>query len=167
MASSKIKPDFPPLFPRGMHALRMAEARAKLVGAAAFRDSATRVRIWEHLEDIVRSLNGCHGLSGELWLDGSFVTEKIDPEDIDYLLRVPASIYDHDADIQKAVNWASSEALLISHRCDAYKWVECMAGHPLFAQSAGERQDWVDLFGKGWGGGPKGIIVVSLPAVMK
>ncbi len=31
---------------------------------------------------------------GEIWLDGSFVTEKINPKDIDFVLEIKSEFYD-------------------------------------------------------------------------
>lgn len=34
------------------------------------------------------------GISGAIWLDGSFVTEKINPKDIDFILVAESRVYD-------------------------------------------------------------------------
>ena len=118
------------------------------------------------LDEVVRKLNGCHGLRGNLWLDGSFLTEKIDPEDVDYLLCVASDLYENDPAVRAAVDWASAEDRHFSHYCDAYKWIEYTSGHPLFKNAVRERADWTQWYGTSRGGVPKGIVVISLPALM-
>ena len=132
-----------------------------------FPGSLTRSAIMENLEMIVRRLNR-EDIVGELWLDGSFLTVKIDPGDVDYVLRVSSSLYDWNTTKQAVIDWASHRDLKESHSCDAYKWVEYSSGHPMFAVSENDRVFWTNLFGKSHiGGVPKGIAVVSLPAELK
>lgn len=103
---------------------------------------------------------------GELWIDGSFVTEKIDPEDVDLLLRVPAEIYDADPARRAVIDWASREELLQTHFCDSYKWVEYNYGHPLFRSSEADRRYWTNWYGKSPLGVEKGIVVIHLSTGM-
>lgn len=162
-----LPPEFPPLLPSGFHRRTLAEVRAEFVAAAAFTASTTRDKIMRGLERVVYTLNNCYGLRGELWLDGSFLTEKIDPKDVDYLLCVPSDIYDRDTTARTTVDWASHEDRLFSHYCDGYKWVEYLPGHPLFNRAVRDRTDWINWYGHSRAGVPKGIVVVSLPAVMQ
>lgn len=61
---------------------------------------------------------------GEIWIDGSFITEKIDPADVDILLHVGAEFYDNaNIEQQEAVDWVNSN-LKMTHLCDSYVLVE-------------------------------------------
>lgn len=117
------------------------------------------------LEHVVGRISSAD-VRGELWLDGSFLTQKIDPMDVDYLLRVGSDIYDHDPEKRTIVDWASSAELKDSCSCDAYKWIEYNVGHPLFADSERDREYWTNWYGVSRKGIRKGIAVVTLPAVL-
>lgn len=80
------KPDFPALLPPGVHHMNLPELHALAV-APYLRDER-RVELFNKLStwlDAVRAL----GISGQLWLDGSFLTEKPLPGDIDCVLWSP------------------------------------------------------------------------------
>lgn len=119
----------------------------------------------EGLEEVIRRLSGA-AIVGEVWVDGSFVTEKIDPEDVDILVRVSSDQYDNDAAKRAVVDWASHPDLWDTHSCDAYKWIEFTVSHPLFADSETMRDYWTNWYGHSRKGTPKGIIVVNLPAAI-
>jgi len=164
MGASYPKPEFPPLLDRGFHMWTMPQVRAGLV--TAFATSLTRGGIVDGLERLVARLDDA-GIIGELWLDGSFLTEKIDPKDIDCLLRVWSDLYDGDAAKRAVVDWACEVDRRETHSCDTYKWVEYKRGHPLFDASVSDREYWTGWFGKSCSGLPKGIVVVNRPTVAK
>jgi hypothetical protein len=164
MGASYPKPEFPPLLERGFHIWTMPQVRAGLV--KAFATSLTRRGIMDGLDRFVARLDDA-GITGELWLDGSFLTEKIDPEDVDCLIRVSSDLYDGDSAKRAVIDWASEVDRRETHSCDADKWVEYIEGHPLFGRSDSDREFWTEWFGKSRGGVPKGIVVVVLPTVMK
>lgn len=56
-------------------------------------NSTRRSKIFAALEEFYAQLHML-GLSGELWLDGSFLTEKKDPDDLDGVLVVHHELYD-------------------------------------------------------------------------
>ena len=87
---SSHKPEFPPLLGPGLHPFSWLELRAACVDA--FPLSQTRLEIFTGLEEVIRELQRL-GITGELWLDGSFLTRKIDPDDIDLVLGVPRACY--------------------------------------------------------------------------
>ncbi|GAB2668285.1 DUF6932 family protein [Arenimonas aestuarii] len=79
------KPDFPPLLQAGFHPLDRAGLEELCV--SAFPGSTTRRELLDQFDAFMGELRG-YGLKGQIWIDGSFVTEKPDPSDID-LLWVP------------------------------------------------------------------------------
>ncbi len=162
MADPLLKPEFPGLFPGGFHKKTVHEVRQLCV--RNFGTSITRRGIMDGLERIVKKLNAADVL-GELWVDGSFATEKIDPSDVDVILRVGSDTYDGDATVREAVDWAADPDRWKTHSCDAYKWIEYQRGHPLYLQSEEDRIYWTEWYGGHLGGRLiKGIIVVDLPA---
>lgn len=80
------KPDFPPLLQAGLHNITLAELYALAV--APFEADQRRHELYERLVAWVGALQGL-GLGGTLWLDGSFLTHKPDPGDIDCVLWHP------------------------------------------------------------------------------
>lgn len=163
MGNGSVKPEFPPLLAPGFHWMTVAEVRELCV--IAFPSSLTRRAIMEGLEEVISRLNNAD-IDGEIWIDGSFLTSKIDPLDVDYLLCVGSDIYDHDPAKRLVIDWASHEDLRDSHSCDAYKWIKYDKGHPLFADSEDTRKYWTDWYGISRKRIAKGIAVVILPAVV-
>ena len=86
MARSFIKPEFPPLLDVGLHQMTMAELRGLCVDRFADR-AISREPIMSGLEALLRKLKD-GGIVGNLWVDGSFLTQKSDPGDVDLLLHM-------------------------------------------------------------------------------
>ena len=60
------------------------------------------------------------GITGEIWADGSFLTKKIDPDDIDFVLLADAAFYEAGTSEQFAfIEW------LISNEDDPKKSFRC------------------------------------------
>jgi hypothetical protein len=73
----------PPLLPVGFHPLTMEEVRRRCAHNLPL--SSRRTMIMHVLEVVVARL--CKDrFIGHLWIDGRFLTEKIDPDDVDLLL---------------------------------------------------------------------------------
>jgi hypothetical protein len=167
MAERHIKPEFPPILKPGpLHILTVSEVRREFVLHKRFKMSATRRDIMRKLVEVIDTLNN-GGIVGELWIDGGFVTEKINPEDVDTLLHVSSDLYASCATKRALINWASHENLLETHSCDAYRWIEYSEGHAQFAKSEQDRIYWSGWYGNSMRGVPKGIAAISLPAVLE
>jgi len=80
---------FPPLLPPGFHDLDDIKVKALCVDA--FPESVRRSMLYckyiQLLSDI-RSINKQFPCFIEVWIDGSFTTEKPEPDDIDILLVI-------------------------------------------------------------------------------
>lgn len=155
------KPEFPPLLEPGLHPFTIAQLRQRCVHD--FPDSATRATIMAGLEYVVAELSS-KGVTGEVWVNGSFLTEKVDPADVDLVLRAPAALVDDGTAAQReAVEWVASN-LKADHLCDSYVCLEYPEGHPLHDVGVETREYWARLFGHSRRGEPKGIAVLPLPA---
>src|SRR5688572_26578012 len=88
------KDEFPPLLPEGFHSKALADIRTLCVDNPQFARSSTRERIMGRLDAAVKRLADA-GIVGELWIDGSFLTQKINPEDVDLSLKVDGDFYDN------------------------------------------------------------------------
>jgi len=79
------KQDFNPLLAAGYHPMTWQSLEATCL--APFAGSATRPTLTKQFEKFIVELRNL-GLKGELWVDGSYVTDKLDPSDVD-LVFIP------------------------------------------------------------------------------
>jgi hypothetical protein len=77
------KDEWPPLLKAGFHEFDQVARRRLCV--ERFADSVTRPRIMQNLETKIIEINH-QAIPGEIWIDGSFLTEKLNPDDADIAL---------------------------------------------------------------------------------
>ena len=160
MASSN-KPEFPPLLAPGLYPMTLEEVRKLCVNA--FPSSRTRPEIMVGLESVVGKLTQT-GIVAEVWIDGSFLTEKTDPVDADIVLRVQGEVYDRGSSGQRAVlDWVQRVDLKPSYHCDSYVFYEYPEGHPLYWEGEYLRAYWIKQFGFSRGDEFKGLAVIKVP----
>nr|WP_321472136.1 hypothetical protein [uncultured Paludibaculum sp.] len=115
------------------------------------------------LREVLARLAGV-GINAEVWVDGSFLTEKIDPDDVDFAIRLIGTEFDTaPQDVVDAVVWAVSD-LKTSHRVDGYAWAEWPDDHSEHDFGKERRSYWEKWYGTSRGGNPKGIVVIRLGA---
>jgi hypothetical protein len=157
------KPEFPPLLPAGLHALSLADLEALCVDR--FPLSATRRKIMTGLRQVVARITGS-GISCALWIDGSFLTEKIDPLDVDLVALIPSRFYDNGTDEQRAVaEWLSGSDNQPKklHHCDTHAEPMYPEGTPFHYMVPGAIEHWLRVYGRSVEAGePKGIAVLEL-----
>ena len=96
-------PDLPSLLPLGFHHLTMGNVEQGCVDL--FPLSTIRATIFGGLVTFVQTLEAAN-VPGELWIDGSFLTDKINPKDVDVLLRVDGAVYNSGTQEQRdAIDW--------------------------------------------------------------
>ena len=123
--------------------------------------SSTRERIMEGLEAVVERLRAS-GIVCEIWIDGSFVTGKLDPRDSDIVVAVKATAYDSASPAQQSViQWINGNLKGV-HSCDSYVLVEYDPPHALSIRSRDLRAYWRGLFGFNRADQPKGIALLRL-----
>lgn len=94
------KPDFPPLLAPGRHVMTLYQFKAAFVDA--FPHDKRRLTLYLKLEEFIQMLLVAE-IPCEVWLDGSFLTRKEEPDDIDVTV-----ILDHGAN-----DWLSSEQMAL------------------------------------------------------
>ncbi len=108
------KSDSPPLLAPGMHHLTLSQLHSLAV--KPFHADVQRAQLFQKFDVWVNAMRG-HGVKGTLWLDGSFLTEKVGPGDIDCVLWNP---YWHDpntvdqraqVEVERLTDHATAEAL--------------------------------------------------------
>jgi hypothetical protein len=104
------------------------------------------------------------GVIGDLWIDGSFLTQKIDAKDVDVVLRIDAAVYDGGPQaLRDAVDSLNSN-LKASHHCDSYVYPVWPKEHARFWFGEYMYAYWLKLYGFNRPGSTmKGIAVVRLP----
>lgn len=150
------------LLPAGRHRATIAEIERLLV--TDFPTSLSRRPIFDSWRNVVAAIQRVVPVAGH-WIDGSFVTTKENPQDIDIVtifdapevekLDQPSQVL-----LKGLVYSKVSQAL---HRCDSYAIVRYPPGHSAQPQYEAAVAYWDDWFGKTRDGRPKGYIEVVLP----
>ena len=159
------KDDYPPLLKLGFHKMDLPAVRNLCV--TRFPQSVTRLSIMTGLEEVVSRLNQS-GLTLDIWIDGSFLTEKLNPDDSDIAVRFHGEEYDAADASQKAVlDWAAQTDLVAQYKCDCYPFPEYAVRHPLYDHGQWRRAYWLNKFGHDRQDQAKGLAVVQLPVILK
>ena len=116
------KQDYPPLFREGLQLTTLDEVQVLCVDA--FPNSMSRPRLMAGLRALVEML-AKDKIPADLWIDGSFVTRKLEPADVDVVLYVG-----EQTELTKAqgerLEWFSSKddthaaQMLSEYGCDCY-----------------------------------------------
>lgn len=153
------EPEFPPLLDIGMHAMSLDELRQLCV--ATFPGSVTRGAIMDGLIRIITELERAE-VDGELWIDGSYLTEKTDPNDVDLSLKMDRDAYDFGTDAQRAVVDWISQNLRHTHLCDSYVFFDSPTDHPLKWHAVWMNAYWIRQWGFSRNSQIKGFAVIRL-----
>jgi hypothetical protein len=139
--------DCRPLLESGLHEKTLAEIRSLAV--EPFKLSHTRQEIWYGLNRFLDTIIEA-GIEGEVVLDGSFLTEEIDPEDVDLALCVTLEFYDAANEAQiRVLDWVRDDfGIKESHLCDAYLCIEFPKDHRDYFEGIQDRGWWIDFYAK-------------------
>jgi len=150
-------PESRPLLPLGFHELDAA-ARQRLC-VARFPNSITRPRILANLETIITAVNQ-QAINGHIWIDGSFLTEKLNPDDVDIALVVTrATVQGFNHVRRQFFSAFSDQQLYDRYKIDSYGVaidVGTDNGQYTYAY-------WLRQFGFSRSDDPKGILSVAVP----
>jgi hypothetical protein len=137
--------DLPPLLPPGLHEIDFQWLQERCVDD--FPLSRRRPHILEGLHRICRQLRDL-AIPCTLIVDGSFLTEEIEPSDIDFTVCITPEFYESCTDAQlKLLEWIRDDFnIKKTHQCDCYLCVEYPKGHPDWWDGIQERSYWVNLF---------------------
>ena len=113
------KTQFPALLLPGFRRFELSELHDVFV--APFTDSVRRSILLAGLTKFIGEIKALD-ITGELWFDGSFVTEKLDPDDIDLVVvfdrtSVATLTLEQQQKVQHLFNQPSSKA---KYNCDVY-----------------------------------------------
>jgi hypothetical protein len=151
------KPEFPPLLKPGFHPVGLEGVRRLCVHR--FPQSVTRPRIMQGLDEVVAMINRS-GIRGEVWVDGSFLTDKLNPDDVDIILVLTRKDYDGLlVDQRSFFRWFRTTSLQQQYRCDNYG-VVFDDGVP---ESEWLKAYWLRQFGFSRSDDMKGLAVIKVP----
>ena len=154
------KSEYPPLLPVGLHVVSVTQLVNLCV--TPFPLSSTRKNIMHGLQKVLDRLDWA-GVEAEVWVNGSFLTQKMDPEDSDIAVRVSYNVYESGTAEQRAVlDWLGNEDLKPDYLCHSFFWVEWPVSHPMYWVGEYERAYWLRQWGFSRGEEYKGIAVVKL-----
>lgn len=156
------EPDFPPLLSVGWHQMPLSELRERCV--KAFPLSATREELMAGIETVVARLVDV-GIIGDLWVNGSFVTEKINPKDTDVVLSVDGEqMYElGKIEQREVIDWIIGNLKNTELKCDSYHLFTYPEGHLLFDEGVFNKAYWTSTFGFSREYEFKGIAVIPIP----
>jgi hypothetical protein len=115
------------------------------------------------LRNVVGGLNQL-GFRLEVWVNGSFLTQKINPEDSDVAVRFQGEDFDAAPPAQQRQfhQYVNMDFKAV-HKCDLYAFPEYNAGHALYDYGQWRKAYWLNKFGYSRAEDPKGLAVISIP----
>lgn len=133
----------------------------------AFVGSLVRREIMAGLDSIYGRLGGL-AITGEMWVNGSFMTQKPEPDDVDIVVYAPATFFDGGTVKQREfLNWLADDRDTVRalFSCHTAAIAEYPAGSIMHALYIATRGDYADKFGHSVvTREPKGIAVIPLNA---
>jgi hypothetical protein len=149
------------LLAAGFHPMSLVELRALCVDN--FPSSKRRPKIMTGLEQVLALISATN-LKADAWVDGSFLTEKDEPDDSDVVVRVTGAEEAAATPEQSAImDWINDNDLKTQYFCDAYCFVEYEKSHPLGAVGEWCRAYWIRQFGFSRDDEMKGLALITLP----
>ena len=111
----------------------------------AFPNSTTRKRLFEnYLRYIYRFQDEVFPFF-EQWINGSFVTQKKNPKDIDLVTFLDYEVYEKRGDKVLDKFWSFS---LEDEGIDSYLVRDYPNNHPNFKETSEYRKKWTNLYGR-------------------
>ena len=142
---TRLVSDLPPLLAPGLHPVTIN--RLIVICVEAFPFSNSRAAIMYGFQLIVCQLVAL-GIIGDIVVDGSFLTEEIEPEDIDFALCVTPDFYESCSALQRSfLEWIRDDfSIKRTHHCDCYLCIEYPQWHGEFFEGIQNRAFWINLF---------------------
>lgn len=155
------KDEFPPLLQFGLH--KMSEDELRALTVEAFPLSVRRKALWANFVALLGLLKQLK-LPCDVWLDGSFLTEKIDPDDVDFVLDVAIHVIENATPAQEALlNKISKLGFKAVENLHSFLMFTAPAIHLQYAEGKLLHDQWVRDFGYSYvKRTPKGIAVLEV-----
>lgn len=148
--------------PAGLHLWTLEEVEERLV--EDFPESDSRPRIWSGYLRLCRELLAIIDVS-EHWLDGSFVTAKPHPGDLDLLVIAEKARLESltATELKTFESLTYGKQTRDTHFCDSYRLVRVPEElHDDLRVFQSWQDYWLQQFGHDHSGRPKGIVRVMI-----
>jgi hypothetical protein len=124
---------------------KLIEADVQLINQE-FCSTPARVSIFEQFELFLNQLKQLLPSTLEIWVDGSFITKKTNPADIDIVVMIDFQDFMKNKEaLRKLFNdFGESPKKLV----DAYPVITYPENHPNFTAYRSDYLYWIDLFGR-------------------
>ena len=151
-----MKREFPPLLLPGLHTMNIQKLR-KLCVTNFPEPRKQRNTIMSGLELVLSNVTNS-GIFAEVWINGSFLTKKSNPDDSDIIiLWDPTKVENRNMSVKNIINFLGNkqtkESLKNKHYCDLY--IDRKSPHRI--------DYWTKEFGESRLGEGKGIAVIHFP----
>lgn len=124
----------------------------------AFSQSRTRSIIFNNFSSYLEKLTSIIGLDFYVWVDGSYVTRKLNPEDIDFVSFVDAQIY---YDNEPQIDVLRAHHLHKKTGVDDYFVRRFRQDHRNYLNYTLDVKQWNFAFSTSRSGGSKGFIQLN------
>lgn len=155
---------FPPgsdRLPPGRHLATQAEIEQTLV--SDFAASVTRRPLFDQSTEMLEAIQSLVPVQRQ-WINGSFVTTKVDPNDIDLVSHIDGEAMDALKPLQRML----LQGLIAAHwsrdvsGCDSFSVAVYPKGHPARATYEKIAAWWDGFFGVDRAGQPKGYVELEI-----
>lgn len=156
--------------PPGSHEVTFDDAKEFFVNA--FPDSKTRLQNWNCFIEYVKNLINIGIKDMQLWIDGSFVTNKINPNDIDCVIYIGIQILNSLNAQQQSIlsevlipgNVESREIIKDAFHTDPYLLLDLVnvPSHPAYETMMARKTYWENWWGHDRQENAKGYIILSV-----
>ena len=157
--------DLPGLLPAGLHPMLLSQLEELAI--SRFPLSRNRPQIVSGFKTVLGKLLTAK-IIGDVIVDGSFLTEEIEPHDIDFALCVSSEFHENSVDDQrKIMDWIGDDKTIKrDFLSDCYPCVEFPAGHSQYFDGIQNREWWINLYRTGRSGLlERGLAVIALESL--
>ena len=156
MSKNKIQFDNLGNLESGFHILDMEDLEHYFVDA--FPKSKSRKRLFDNLIRYIYRFSDEVFPFFKMWIDGSFITNKTNPKDVDFAVFIDHKVYELRGDNLMDSFWSFS---LEAQNLDAFIITEYPNKHSNYADFQQVKQYYYDLFSEDRLGFPKGIVQIN------
>lgn len=147
--------EYAPLLASGFQDIKLEELER--IFLLPFSNSVTRANILKEFNLWVKRIKKLK-VKCEIWIDGSFATEKVDPQDIDVVIFISSSdirklTAEKKLELETLTNQRLTEQQRKESICDSYL---------AFSEDVLDRRFWEKTFGKSRQETPKGIFRIFI-----
>jgi len=155
---SVLKQEYPPLLIPGLHKMTLGNLDDLCV--QPFPLSKNRSHLLSKIQELIAEISNAR-ITSEVWVNGSFLTEKINPSDSDLVVRVDGLIHNNLSIDQEAVLNRILKQEFDS--CDSYLFYKYPKEHYSFWEGEYMYAEWLKQFGFSRGEELKGVAVIETP----